>query len=186
MNLMSASNTGKIKNLQQPTRHMKGVIKSLWQIISHGETKKLGNWHHTLRGSRLPSLHSPLSILKKKDTNGIKKRPSKCYIPFPKNDPFDWLAAWSYSRPPYALTLSKLIFGFLYIEDTDCMSGYKTNYFGAILAASARTTKIHVSGRPCSHASGFRRAANQSGWIWTRAWASCCSSSFLCPLFLYH
>lgn len=66
---------------------------------------------------------------------------------------------------PYALTLSKLIFGFLYIEDTDCMSERKTNYFGVILAASARTSKIRVSSRPRSHVSGFQRAANQSGWI---------------------
>jgi hypothetical protein len=121
--------------------------------------------------SHAPWLSSPfsafasLSYSQEKRQQLDKKRPSKCYIPFPNNDPFDWLIAWSYSRPPYILTLSKLISGFLYIEDTNCMSGRKTNYFGAILPASARTPKIRVSGRPHSHASGFRRApTNQVGY----------------------
>jgi hypothetical protein len=35
-------------------------------------------------------------------------------------------------RPPYVLTLSKLLFGCLHKRDTDCMSEYKTSYFIAI------------------------------------------------------
>jgi hypothetical protein len=43
-----------------------------------------------------------------------------------------WLLAPSYVGPPYALTLSKLMFSWLYKRDAGCMSGYKISHFIAI------------------------------------------------------
>jgi hypothetical protein len=43
--------------------------------------------------------------------------------------PYVWLPASSRLGPPYALTLSELLFGFLHKGDASCMSGCKTSYF---------------------------------------------------------
>lgn len=46
--------------------------------------------------------------------------------------PIDWLLVPSHLRSPHALTLFKIIFGFLYMRITACMSGCKISHSNAI------------------------------------------------------
>jgi hypothetical protein len=54
-------------------------------------------------------------------------------VPQPNTQlPYVWLPAPSHLGPPYALTLSQLLFGCLHKGDAGCMSGYKLSHFIAI------------------------------------------------------
>jgi hypothetical protein len=54
------------------------------------------------------------------------------HILFLLHCPYVWLHVTSRLGPPYALTISELLFGCLHKGDTNCMSGCKTSHFIAI------------------------------------------------------
>jgi hypothetical protein len=52
-----------------------------WHIRSHAETKRFGNWRHTLCRSCVSYFHSPLSIVKGKKNSRRIKRGSQMLYP---------------------------------------------------------------------------------------------------------
>jgi hypothetical protein len=76
--------------------------------------------------------------------------------------PHDWLPAPSYLGSPHALTLFKIMFGYLYVGVTACMSGCKISHFDAInLHPLIRSKLLYLAGQGSSKLHMDAQASNQ-------------------------